>query len=136
MKPKAKAKPVKQPNEPVRLEFNHPTAKSVFIAGTFNDWRPDATPMFCVGGGRWIKDVTLAPGAYEYRLVVDGKWQHDPTCQQNAPNPFGGVNSVLTIKASPKDSRESRKGAEEFARIGAARIARSTPPQILSANRI
>lgn len=88
--------------------------------------------MICVGGGHWIKDLILDPGIYEYRFVVDGEWLADPGCRQVAPNPFGGLNSVLTITAP----REPRKHAEETASISAAQIVRSTPPRILTANRV
>ena len=57
----------------VRLELTHPTAKTVCIAGTFNDWHPAATEMVNLGNGRWAKELTLPPGAFEYRLVVDGE---------------------------------------------------------------
>jgi 1,4-alpha-glucan branching enzyme len=79
----------------VRLEFTDSVAESVCIAGTFNDWRPEVTPMIRVGGGRWVKEISLPPGNYEYRLVVDGKWIPDPRAADYAPNPFGGMNSVL-----------------------------------------
>lgn len=29
----------------VHVQFRHPVAGAVAIAGTFNDWRPEATPM-------------------------------------------------------------------------------------------
>jgi hypothetical protein len=35
--------------EPVHFEFTHPTARAVFIAGTFNDWQPEAKPMHPLG---------------------------------------------------------------------------------------
>ena len=85
----------------VRIEFTHPTASAVAIAGTFNDWRPDATPMVRVGDDRWLKDLAFPPGTYEYRLVVDGAWMPDPRPNATTPNPFGERNSVLNIKASP-----------------------------------
>lgn len=81
----------------IRIEFTHPTASSVAIAGTFNDWRPDATQMVALGDGRWLKELALSPGTYEYRLVVDGAWMADPRAGESAPNPFGGVNSVLNV---------------------------------------
>src|SRR5215469_14063725 len=62
----------------IRIEFTHRTASEVAIAGTFNDWRPDATQMVALGGGRWLKELALSPGVYEYRLVVDGAWMADP----------------------------------------------------------
>jgi hypothetical protein len=82
---------------PVHIEFNHSTASRIGIAGTFNDWRPAATLMVPLGDGRWLKDLVLAPGVYEYRLVVDGEWMPDPHASETAPNPFGGINSVLKV---------------------------------------
>jgi 1,4-alpha-glucan branching enzyme len=81
----------------VRLEFKHPTAALVGIAGTFNDWRPEATPMVGVGEGRWLKELVLPPGRYEYLLVADGQWMTDPQAGETAPNPFGGQNSVILV---------------------------------------
>jgi hypothetical protein len=37
---------------PVRFEFTYPTAVTVCIAGTFNGWHPEATPMIPWGDGR------------------------------------------------------------------------------------
>ncbi len=82
------------------MEFGHPTATEVSIAGTFNDWRPGATPMVAMGDGRWIKELVLPPGVYEYRLVVDGEWILDPRARETSPNPFGGRNSVLKVDGS------------------------------------
>ena len=87
-------------NQSVRLEFIHATAKSVSVAGTFNDWRPGATEMVSVGDGRWLKELVLAPGAYEYRLVVDGEWMPDPRASETASNPFGEDNSVLRVNGN------------------------------------
>jgi 1,4-alpha-glucan branching enzyme len=81
----------------VRLEFKHPTAAVVAVAGTFNDWRPEATPMVGVGEGRWLKELVLPPGRYEYLLVADGQWMTDPQAGETAPNPFGGQNSVMLV---------------------------------------
>jgi 1,4-alpha-glucan branching enzyme len=82
----------------VHLELFHPAAKSVCVAGTFNNWHPAATELVNLGSGRWAKELTLPPGAYEYRLVVDGEWMADPKAKETAPNPFGGVNSVLKVQ--------------------------------------
>jgi len=86
-------------SEPRRIhfEFVSPTAESVAIAGTFNEWQPNATPMIALGQGRWAKDLALPPGNYEYCLVVDGRWRPDPLAAETVPNPFGGVNSVRKV---------------------------------------
>jgi 1,4-alpha-glucan branching enzyme len=81
----------------VHFEFNYPAAESVFIAGTFNDWRPEATPMIALDQGRWAKDLALPPGDYEYCLVVDGQWKPDPQATETVPNPFGGMNSIRRV---------------------------------------
>jgi len=86
-------------SRPIRIEFAHPTAATVAIAGTFNGWRPDATQMVQVSEGCWRKELVLAPGRYEYRLVVDGRWITDPRANETVPNPFGERNSVLQVKA-------------------------------------
>jgi 1,4-alpha-glucan branching enzyme len=84
----------------VRFEFNHPTARTVCVAGAFDDWRPEAKPMHPTGDGRWLKETVLPPGTYEYCLVVDGRWMPDPLAQETVPNPFGGRNSVLKVTHS------------------------------------
>lgn len=92
------ADPVERPVEVlVRLEFHGPEARQVFVAGTFNNWRPGAVPMVRVEPGRWIKELRLPPGRYEYCLVVDGCWQPDPLAAESVPNPYGGLNSVLQV---------------------------------------
>ena len=89
-------------SQTIRIEFTHPTASAVAIAGTFNEWHPDASPMVAVGGGRWLKELVLAPGVYEYRLIVDGKWMPDPKATETTPNPFGEMNSVLKVNGRAK----------------------------------
>lgn len=81
----------------VRIEFHHPTARLVSIAGTFNDWHPSASEMIALGAGRWAKDLMLPPGTHEYRLVADGEWMSDPEAAESVANPFGGTNSVLRV---------------------------------------
>jgi len=90
--------------QPVRFEFTHPTARTVCVAGSFNDWQAEAKPMHFVGDGHWLKETVLAPGTYEYCLVVDGRWMPDPGARESVPNPFGGRNSLLKVAASPEAS--------------------------------
>jgi 1,4-alpha-glucan branching enzyme len=87
---------------PVRFEFTHPTATTVCIAGTFNHWQPEAKTLHSSGAGKWWKETSLAPGIYEYCLVVDGQWIPDPLAKDFVPNPFGGRNSILVVASSPQ----------------------------------
>lgn len=91
-------KPKQSHPHSVRIEFHHEQAQAVFIAGTFNDWKPNTTPLIALGEGRWVKELALPPGRYEYRLVVDGEWINDPAAPEQAPNPHGSCNSVLVVR--------------------------------------
>ena len=80
------------------------TAMAVFLAGSFNDWSPNATPMTRDECGHWSASLLLAPGRYEYKFVVDGEWRCEPGCTQEEVhcqhciiNEFGTMNRVLEI---------------------------------------
>ena len=81
----------------VVLELVNPAAKQVFVAGSFNNWQPEQTPLMAVGNGRWTGGLIVGPGRHEYLFVVDGQWLPDPNARESVQNPFGGRNSVLTV---------------------------------------
>lgn len=97
---------------PVHFEFTDPAATTVHIAGTFNNWRPEAKALHSSGLGNWWKDTALAPGTYEYCLIVDGRWMPDPLARESVANPFGGRNSILKVATSPDAAH--RADAENF----------------------
>ncbi|MGB8226028.1 MAG: AAA family ATPase [Sedimentisphaerales bacterium] len=82
----------------VKFVSLYPRARSVQIAGDFNNWQPQQTTMKPAQDGKWELALTLAPGKYRYRMVVDGQWQQDPYNEQVEMNPFGEFNSVLEVK--------------------------------------
>jgi len=55
--------------------------------------------------GEWTKELTLSPGRYEYRFVVDGEWADDPAAIELIPNPFGTANAVLIVAEPESDAR-------------------------------
>jgi len=73
-----------------------PHAAQVQVMGDFNDWNLEGSEMECVDG-MWRKVVTLPPGRYRYRYIVDGRWQSDPLNVAVEPNPFGGLDSILVV---------------------------------------
>jgi hypothetical protein len=81
----------------VALELLKPGAKQVFVAGSFNQWRPESAPLVQVGNGRWKGELAVAPGRHEYLFVVDGQWVPDPNAKETTQNPYGGKNSVLIV---------------------------------------
>jgi hypothetical protein len=96
-----KAEPVKSaaPEPNISLELVKPGAKQVAVAGDFNDWKPERTPLVQIGNGRWVGDLNVKPGRHEYLFVVDGQWVPDPNAKENVQNPYGGKNSVLVVSA-------------------------------------
>lgn len=90
---------VNQINDAVVFVTLYPRAGSVQIAGDFNNWQPSKTAMEKVGkSGVWQTKLSLLPGKYRYRLVVDGQWQQDPYNELTELNPFGESNSVVEVK--------------------------------------
>ena len=85
------------PRRTVHFELDLPEARSVCVVGTFNDWRPGATPLISVGGGKWATDMSLAFGRYEYRFMADGNWIDDLKAKGLVANPYGGRNAALDV---------------------------------------
>ena len=90
---------VRQTGGVVSFVTLYPHAKKVQIAGDFNNWQPEQTPMKNLSNdGKWQLALPLGPGKYRYRLVVDGRWQQDPYNEKLEINPFGEFNSILEVK--------------------------------------
>ena len=94
----------------VHFEYEDAAACKVCIAGSFNDWHPTVSEMLDMGSGKWVKDLELAPGTYEYRFVVDGKWITDLRSAHTVPNAFGETNSLLIV---PEPRRQSTRRSRE-----------------------
>ncbi len=86
------------------LKLFAPQAREVKVAGNFNGWRPEATPLKNTGAGKWVVRLMLRSGQYEYRFVVDGRWSEDPRASQRVANPFGDFNSVLLVPLAVRAS--------------------------------
>lgn len=78
-----------------------PAAKSVSVAGSFNDWDPAAAPLRRDAGGVWTTQLPLLTGRYTYSFVVDGRqWRADPAAPRSVDDDFGAPSSVLTVGAA------------------------------------
>jgi chromosome partitioning protein len=90
------------PPREVVVRFRDDAAGDVRIAGDFNGWVPDRGVRSLIGSDGetrvWTKVLTLEPGTYQYRYIVDGEWQEDPANPQSAPGPTGQPNSILHVR--------------------------------------
>jgi len=81
----------------IRFAAHAPGAREVLVAGDFNDWSPQSTPMTRQNSDDFETLVPLEPGRYRYRLVVDGRWQQDPCNEKVEANPYGELNSIVEV---------------------------------------
>jgi len=82
----------------VNFEFYSPLAKEVSVAGEFNDWDAGKNKLKKDANGWWKAALSLKPGRYEYRFLVDGNWENDPVSIEFVPNSFGTWNCVIEIR--------------------------------------
>jgi len=88
---------VRTTDDGVMFVAHAPGARSVQLAGDFNNWSPEATFMSPNGGETFKALLPLAPGRYRYRYVVDGQWLNDPHNTYVEANPYGELNSVVEV---------------------------------------
>ena len=81
----------------VVLDYGDIDAHRIQIAGDFNGWVPDLHVDTVAESGRVRKVLRVRPGTYEYRVIIDGVWQQDPTNPLEIPNNLGGNNSLLRV---------------------------------------
>ena len=87
----------KTPKKRITFRLEAIEAKEAILAGDFNSWDVKKHAMKRDKKGRWTKIVTLSPGKYEYKFLVDGEWQNDPSNDEMVPNSFGSHNNILTV---------------------------------------
>ena len=83
-----------------RIPPPKPSAWRELLTSGNRKLRPCIPPV----SGNWWKETSLAPGTYEYCLVVDGEWMPDPRAKESVANPFGGRNSIVHVASSPEAS--------------------------------
>ena len=71
-------------------------AGQVNISGTFNGWSTLQSPMDKCDSG-WCIKMTLSPGRYSYKYIIDGKWTIDPKNKEKETNEHGTFNSIVYV---------------------------------------
>ena len=83
----------------VRFSFQAPDARTVTLAGDFNDWRSDALALTDPDGdGVWSGTFALEPGMHKYMFVIDEQhWETDPGADGYVDDGFGMRNALIAI---------------------------------------
>jgi cytoskeletal protein CcmA (bactofilin family) len=80
-----------------------PDADDVRLTGDFIDWDPDGIEME-EDDGTWKTSISLGPGSYMYKFIVDGKWMADPETEERVPDGMGGYATPIIVKSKTTKS--------------------------------
>lgn len=80
----------------VKFVYRDSEAKTVHIAGDFNNWQ--MIPMHRHDGGLWTVTVPITTGQYNYQFVIDGKkFVTDPNASEKSDDGYGQKDSILSL---------------------------------------
>ena len=84
----------------VRFVLMQPAARSVALAGSFNQWSATSHPLAREGSrGIWTIAVILPPGEHLFMFVVDGtQWISPPFAEDYVDDGFGAKNGVVVVR--------------------------------------
>ncbi|HAJ37766.1 MAG TPA: hypothetical protein DCL15_19015 [Chloroflexi bacterium] len=87
----------------MRVTFELPScvwADRIYVAGTFNHWDERAIPLIQSRDGVWRATIELPIGQrYEFRYLIDGRWQTDYHADSFTDNIYGSHNSVIDLES-------------------------------------
>ena len=83
----------------VRFAMMQPEARSVALAGSFNQWSTSSHPLTRENArGLWIAVVPLPPGEHLFMYVVDGTEWMSPVADEHVDDGFGSKNGVVVVR--------------------------------------
>jgi hypothetical protein len=86
---------------PVTLSLADNEARSVYLIGSFNGWKPEGYEMkLDRRNNRWTIEISLPPGEHEYAFLINDKQAiPDPRAAFYTTDGFGSRNSVIYTSA-------------------------------------
>jgi len=84
----------------VRFVFERTDARSVSLAGSFNQWSASSHPLLRQDGrGVWAIVVPLARGEHTFMYVVNGtEWVSPPQAEDYIDDGLGAKNGVVVVR--------------------------------------
>ena len=70
--------------------------REVQVAGSWNQWTPRDLDL--VGHDTWMLSLSIPPGTFQYKYIIDGVWIHDPS-KKWLLDAEGNVNNVLKVES-------------------------------------
>ena len=70
--------------------------REVQVAGSWNQWTPRDLDL--VGDDTWMLSLSIPPGTFQYKYIIDGVWIHDPS-KKWLQDAEGNVNNVLKVES-------------------------------------
>lgn len=86
---------------PVAFNLSNVKAQKVSVIGSFNNWRPEQHVMkFDPAKNRWIIEIAIPPGEYEYAFLIDNQQAvADPKADFYKKDGLGSRNSIVFVSA-------------------------------------
>jgi 1,4-alpha-glucan branching enzyme len=90
---------------PVTFSLADKEARSVYLIGSFNGWKPEGYAMkLDRRSNRWVLEISLPPGGHEYAYLIDDKQAiPDPRATFYKMDGFGSRNSVIYTSANDEN---------------------------------
>ena len=70
--------------------------RGVQVAGSWNQWR--ARDLDLVGDDTWMLSLSIPPGTFQYKYIIDGVWIHDPS-KKWLQDAEGNINNVIKVES-------------------------------------
>jgi 1,4-alpha-glucan branching enzyme len=83
----------------VRFAVQNPEARSIVLAGSFNEWSIGSHPLTQMNArGLWTIVVALPPGEHTFMYVVNGTDWVTPLAEEYADDGFGAKNGIVIVR--------------------------------------
>ncbi|MFC1799924.1 BamA/TamA family outer membrane protein [Candidatus Eisenbacteria bacterium] len=98
------------------ISLERPDADEVMLTGSFIDWDEDGIEMEEDGKGVWKTSISLGPGEYQYKFIVDDVWMTDPDIVEQVPDGRGGFATPIIVegKRTPSYKKGDKDGTIVF----------------------